>query len=230
MSELKIEAGKRYIAKDGTIVGPMEEAITTGRFRCSNRSLRQVTSPANSQVWNNDGSVHAPSVGEYGHTLVAEFKVLSADDVALSAAKGRVLQLESELSDARSKLGRLDDEVKSLKESRDEAVQGEENWKSRYLKEKYGRNLWAIEKLAPPAKKQVPQFPFVMNTGGLVRHVNRDAERSLDYRIDGAFDAIRRLQSEIERDIKSTNGRAVFFGALGASLVVAVAFLAHFLF
>lgn len=222
MSKVYLEVGKRYIAKNGTVVGPMENAITAGLLRCSNASLRQTCTPNISQIWNLDGTVHRMEAGEEGHDLVTEVKVYNVEEMALSAANLRVSQLEGELSSVRDNLSLAAADVNRLTASRDEARVESEKWKGLYFQEKFFKDLSKSRKIAPPFGRYA--------SGGFLGVANTDAANSLDSRVDGAFDAIRRLQSELERDRKSTNGRAIFFGSLGSAMVVAVAFLAHFLF
>lgn len=222
MSKVYIEIGKRYIAKNGTVVGPMEKAITAGLMRCSNASLRQVDAPDVSQIWNLDGTVHRMDSSEEGHELVSELKIYSAEELALSAASLRVSQLEGELSSVRDNLSSASADVRRLTASLEDARADSEKWKGLYFQEKFFKDLSMSRKIAPPFGRYA--------SGGVVGAPNTDVVRSLDKRIDVAFDAMSRLKSDLENDRRSANGRAIFFGSLGSAMVVAVAFLAHFLF
>lgn len=222
MSKVYIEVGKRYIAKNGTVVGPMENAITAGLMRCSNASLRQVDAPDVSQIWNLDGTVHRMDSSEEGHELVTEVKVYNVEELALSAANFKLSQLQGEFNDLSNKFAAAAAEVEKLKSSRDEARTEAEKWKGLYFQEKFFKDLSINRKIAPPFGRYA--------SGGVVGAPNTDVVRSLDKRIDVAFDAMSRLKSDLENDRRSANGRAIFFGSLGSAMVVAVAFLAHFLF
>lgn len=77
---MKIEAGKTYVTKDGTKVGPMKEFDFGGNelFISEGDELAPLaddgTSMEKPQKWEKDGSVFAACRAEAGHEIVAEYK------------------------------------------------------------------------------------------------------------------------------------------------------------
>lgn len=74
VAPLVVEVGKRYITKDGSIVGPMiaDKNIKTW-LTCESTTVMQKWSPGIPQVWHQNGKVASMEEGEEGHEIVAEY-------------------------------------------------------------------------------------------------------------------------------------------------------------
>ncbi len=74
VAPLVVEVGKRYVTKDGSIVGPMiQEKNIKEWLTCESTTVMQKYAPRTPQVWHDNGKVADMSEGEEGHEIVAEY-------------------------------------------------------------------------------------------------------------------------------------------------------------
>lgn len=74
VAPLVVEIGKKYVTKDGSIVGPMtQEKNIKEWLTCESTTVMQKYAPRTPQVWHSNGKVADMSEGEEGHEIVAEY-------------------------------------------------------------------------------------------------------------------------------------------------------------
>lgn len=74
VAPLVVEVGKRYLTKDGHIVGPMiQDKRVKYWMTCESTTVTQMNSNKYPQVWEKNGKVAWMCEGEEGHEIVAEY-------------------------------------------------------------------------------------------------------------------------------------------------------------
>lgn len=99
VAPLVVEIGKKYVTKNGSIVGPMiQDKRVKYWMTCESTTVTQMNSNKYPQVWEKNGKVAWMCEGEEGHEIVAEYVELPDDKRGVTPRADAVLSGPEEIA------------------------------------------------------------------------------------------------------------------------------------